>query len=71
MERETRHNLQTALEAWDEVEKRKQAFINENNSDDGDPKCGYFKWDETLADFREELESAGDALAEAIREALS
>ncbi|AYR03270.1 hypothetical protein SEA_OCTOBIEN14_135 [Gordonia phage Octobien14] len=61
--------LREALAYWDEVDDRKSKFIADNEDPNGnEPKCGYEDWDMSIADANEELASAGDELADAVRD---
>lgn len=62
--------LQGALDPYDRIEARRQAFIDVNSTG-GTPRCGWREWDETLADFNEEISGTVDELAAAIRKALA
>ncbi|UDL15354.1 hypothetical protein SEA_KUDEFRE_138 [Gordonia phage Kudefre] len=57
-----------ALAAWDDADDRKRAFIAANEAPNGgEPKCGWEEWDDSIANANEELASAGDVLADAVR----
>lgn len=42
------------------------AFKAENENPDGEPKCGYARWDERMADFREDIEWSAQFLVGAL-----
>ncbi|AVR57065.1 hypothetical protein PBI_PUPPY_83 [Mycobacterium phage Puppy] len=64
--------VKSALESFREMQRMKEAFIEENQDpDDGEPECGYATWDERITDYNYELAYYGELLADAIEKALN
>ncbi|AEJ92035.1 hypothetical protein SEA_HEATHEN_81 [Mycobacterium phage Heathen] len=64
--------VKSALESFREMQRMKEAFIEENQDpNDGEPECGYSRWDEAITDYNYELAYYGELLADAIEKALN
>ncbi|AIS74160.1 hypothetical protein AVV42_gp19 [Mycobacterium phage Anubis] len=63
--------VKSALESFRSMLQLKHDFIEENQDpDDGEPECGYSRWDEAITDYNYELAYYGKQLADAVAEAL-
>ncbi|QCG76932.1 hypothetical protein SEA_XIANYUE_79 [Mycobacterium phage XianYue] len=63
--------IRRAYDSFNSMLEAKEAFIEENSDpDDGEPECGYSRYDETITDYNYELAYLGEQLAAAVAEAL-
>ncbi|AOT25445.1 hypothetical protein KIP29_gp19 [Mycobacterium phage BabyRay] len=64
--------VKSALASFRSMLQMKRDFIEENQDpNDGEPECGYSRWDEAITDYNYELAYYGELLADAIEEGLS